>query len=117
MPGDKKVINITIPTKCGEKGKHCAHESFKDTYQKMLDFKTRSISIPMKIEGEWQTSKLVKALLYPLMQLKSDELITVILYSSDPSRCEMANNVINVARRGKNMFFSSPELKSQIEHF
>ena len=96
---DRKIVNITIPTTFMEKGKHSAHDSFTDAYAKMLSFNIRSILMPMKIEGTWSTQKLVKALVYPLTKLGSDEAITVILHSSDSNQCKTANRVIQDANR------------------
>nr|XP_022341805.1 uncharacterized protein LOC111135768 isoform X3 [Crassostrea virginica] len=113
---DRKVVNITIPTSFMEKGKHSAHESFNDAYTKILKFKIRSVLMPMKIDGNWSTKKLVKALVYPLTKLGSEEAITVILFSSDPNQCETANLVIQDAnRKGNSMDQVSTNQPKRIE--
>ena len=108
---EKRTITIAIPRKCEGKGKHSAQRSFEDAFKKMINFKMRSILIPIRTEGSWPTTKFVKNLLYPLMQLSLQEVITVILYSSDYSQCKAANDVIRTAmndadtcRKGRDLF-------------
>lgn len=91
----KRILSISIPTRYEEKGKHGAHESICDAYNKMLFYKIRNILMPINTEGSWSTTKFVKALLFPLMQLVSREMITTVLTSQDQSRCEAANDTIH----------------------
>lgn len=95
VPEDKQILTLFIPTRSEGKGKHAAHESFCDAYSKMLFFNIRNILMTINTEGSWSTTKFVKALLYPLMQLVSRELITTVLTSRDQSRCEAANDTIH----------------------
>nr|XP_022338862.1 uncharacterized protein LOC111134262 isoform X2 [Crassostrea virginica] len=92
---NKRKLTLFIPTRSEGKGKHAAHESFCDAYNKMLFFKIRNILMPINTEGSWSATKIVKALLCPLMQLVSREMITTVLTSQDQSRCEAANDTIH----------------------
>ena len=72
----------------------------------MLSNNIRSILIPLKTDENWPTIRLVKALLYPLVQPKSgDDNITVILSSIDQSQCEATNRAIEDATtNGRNVY-------------
>lgn len=96
---DQKVFTITLSTISEEKWKHFAHESFQDAYYKMQKLKLKSILIPIKPEASWPTTKLVKALLYPLMNLTSQEVLTIILSSNDEEQCKSANKALQDANR------------------
>ena len=76
----------------------------------MQTFQLKSILIPMQIDGSWQTTKLVKALLYPLMNLDFQGVITVILSSLDGDQCESANKAIQNAKREGKWYFSFSSL-------
>ena len=84
--------NRNFPTH-NEKNMDFTSKSFRDAYKKMLTFKTKSILIPLKTEGNWTVENLVECLLRPLDQIQSEEIVTIILSSADKKKCEITNSI------------------------
>lgn len=59
----------------------------------MLTFKTKSILIPLKTEGNWTVENLVECLLRPLDQIQFEEIVTIILSRVDKKKCEITNSI------------------------
>ena len=95
--GELGIFTIRIPTITDGKGKHSAHESFTEAFNQMMIFKKKRLLIPLKVEGTWPTKKLVKGILYPLIQLVTDETITIILCINDRQECAVVNRTIQEA--------------------
>ena len=95
--GELGIFTIRIPTITDGKGRHSMHESFTEAFNQMMTFKKKSLLIPLKSEGTWPTKKLVKGILYPLIQLVPDETITIILCINDRHECAVVNRTIQQA--------------------